>query len=146
MKNADNAVAKFTEGFNCAQSVFSSFCDILGIEKDTALRIATGFGSGMARKQEVCGAVTGAIMVIGARYGRSNSESAERTGETYEKVRLLMDSFAREYGTWNCRDLLEGCNLNTPEGQREISEKDLSNKVCRRCVKSAAEMVEELLR
>ena len=68
MDRVEQAVSKFAEGYNCAQSVLFSFCDDLGMDKDKALKIACGFGAGMGRKEEVCGAVTGGIMVIGAKY------------------------------------------------------------------------------
>ncbi|MCX6089677.1 MAG: C-GCAxxG-C-C family protein [Candidatus Atribacteria bacterium] len=71
------AISKFLGGYNCAQSVFYSFCDDLQFDKNTALKLACGFGAGMGRKEEVCGAVTGGILVIGAKYGRD--EKSDRT-------------------------------------------------------------------
>ncbi|HPP50955.1 MAG TPA: C-GCAxxG-C-C family protein, partial [Spirochaetota bacterium] len=65
MKRSQVAIAKFTKDYNCAQSVLFSFCDYLNCDKDVALKISCGFGAGMGRKEEVCGAVTGGIMVIG---------------------------------------------------------------------------------
>ncbi|NTU86942.1 MAG: C_GCAxxG_C_C family protein, partial [Chlorobiaceae bacterium] len=67
MTRSERAVSIFSEGYNCAQSVLFSFSDDLGIAGDTALKIASGFGGGIGRMQEVCGAVTGGVMVIGAR-------------------------------------------------------------------------------
>ena len=64
MNRIEKAVGKFKEGFNCAQSVLYSYADELGLPDDLAMKIATGFGGGMGRTQEVCGAVTGALMVI----------------------------------------------------------------------------------
>ena len=61
------AVNTFKEGFNCAQAVFSAYCDLFGIDRETALRLSSGFGAGMGRKQEVCGALSGAIMLIGLK-------------------------------------------------------------------------------
>jgi len=67
---SDRATEMFLSGYNCAQSVLWSFSDEVRLDPDTALRIACGFGAGMARRQEVCGAVTGGIMVLGLRLGR----------------------------------------------------------------------------
>ncbi|MFA6472182.1 MAG: C-GCAxxG-C-C family protein, partial [Candidatus Latescibacterota bacterium] len=114
----DRACAKFLEGYNCAQSVFYSFSDDLGFEKDTALKIACGFGAGMGRKEEVCGAVTGGILVIGARYGRGEKDCRTATELTYTKTRELMDRFAGKHGTFICRKLLHNCELTTEEGQK----------------------------
>ena len=68
------AATKLLEGYNCAQSIFYSFCDDLGFEKNTALKIACGFGGGMGCKGEVCGAVAGGIIVIGLKYGRGRRQ------------------------------------------------------------------------
>jgi C_GCAxxG_C_C family probable redox protein len=138
------AVQKFLEGFNCAQAVFYSFCDDLRFEKNTALKIACGFGAGMGRKEEVCGAVTGGIIVIGAKYGRGEKDDRTATDQTYEKTRDLMDRFARKHSTFICRRLLNGCELTTEEGQKYFKENDLLNKICRPCVQSVIQILEDI--
>jgi C_GCAxxG_C_C family probable redox protein len=139
------AVDKFLSGYNCAQAVFFSFCDELGIDKNTALKIACGFGGGMGRKGEVCGAVSGGILVIGAKYGRGENEDRTVTDFTYKKTRELMDLFAAKQGTFICRKLLDGCELTTEEGQNQFKENDLHNKICKLCVQSVVEILEEIL-
>jgi len=141
----DAAVAAFSQGFNCAQSVFSSFCEDLGINRDTALKVACGFGGGMGRTEEVCGAVTGGIMVIGAKYGRVENDDRRATEVTYAKTRELMDSFAAKHGTFICRKLLNDCELTTAEGQKQFKEQDLLNKTCKPCVSSVVEILETIL-
>jgi C_GCAxxG_C_C family probable redox protein len=141
----DIAAQKFASGYNCAQSVLSSFCNDLGFDENTASKIACGFGAGMGRKQEVCGAVTGGIMVIGMKYGQSRADDRDAKEKTYAMTRELMERFEKKHGSCNCRKLLSGCDLSTETGQREFREKDLHNKICRECVKSAVEMVEEIL-
>ena len=145
MKRAEVAVAKFLEGYNCAQAVFYSFCDDLHVDKDTALKLACGFGAGMGRKEEVCGAVTGGIMVLGLKYGSGEHEDSAATDQTYRKVRELMDGFTEKHGAFICRRLLDGCELTTPEGQSKFKEKDLKNKVCRCCVADVVQILEDLL-
>ncbi len=139
------AVQKFLEGFNCAQAVFYSFCDDLRFEKNTALKIACGFGAGMGRKEEVCGAVTGGIMVLGTRYGRGEKDERTATEVTYAKTRELMSQFAKKHGTFICRKLINGCELTTEEGQRQFKENDLSNKTCKLCVQSVVEILENIM-
>jgi len=139
------AVQKFSEGYNCAQSVFYCFCDDLGFDKNTALKLACGFGGGMGRKEEVCGAVTGGIIVLGAKYGRGEKDNRTATEVTYKKTRELMDRFAAKHGTFICRSLLGGCELTTDAGQQLFKENDLFNKVCKPCVQSAVEILEEIL-
>jgi len=142
---SDIALEKFRAGYNCAQAVLFSFCDDLGLDKDMALRLACGFGAGMARKQEVCGAVTGGILAIGLKHGRGEGEDRAPTETTYGKVRTLMSRFESRHGTGICRALLKECDLNTPEGQRHFKENDLLNKTCTGCVRTVVETVEAIL-
>ena len=146
MKNrADIAVEKFAQGYNCAQSVVYSFCDDLRLDKNSALKMACGFGAGMGRKQEVCGAVTGGILVIGAKYGRGENDDPSATEQTYAKARELMDRFSGRRGTFLCRKLLDGCDLSTEEGHRRFAEKDLRNGTCRLCVQDAVDILEGII-
>ena len=145
MTKSEKALAKFMEGYNCAQSVFFSFCDDLKIDKDQALKMACGFGAGMARKQEVCGAVTGGIIVIGAKYGRGEKEERTVTEVTYTKTRELMDKFTEKHGTFICRKLVNGCELATEQGQKIFKENDLFNKTCKPCVQSVVEILEKMM-
>jgi len=146
MKNrTEIAVSKFSEGYNCAQSVFYSYCDALQFDKNTALKMATGFGAGMGRKEEVCGAVTGGIMVIGAKYGRGERDDRTATELTYKKTRELMDRFKKKHGTFICRKLLNGCELTTEEGQKHFKENDLLNRTCKPCVRSVVAILDDLM-
>lgn len=140
------AIGKFLEGFNCAQSVFYSFCDDLQFDKNSALKIACGLGAGMGLKGEVCGAVTGGIIVIGTKYGSDNKNEQTATYLTYAKTRELMDQFAEKHGTYICRKLLNGCDLTTAEGQKHFFEKDLLNKLCKPCVQSVIEILEKIMK
>jgi C_GCAxxG_C_C family probable redox protein len=139
------ALAKFTEGFSCSQSVFYSFCDELQFDKNTALKLACGFGAGMGRKGEVCGAVSGGILVIGIKYGRGENDDPSAKELTYAKTRELMDQFAGKHGTCICRQLLNGCDLTMEEGQKQFTENDLSNKVCKPCIQSAVVILENII-
>jgi len=138
------AVAKFLQGYNCAQSVIYAFSDDLGIDKNTALKIACGFGAGMGRKQEVCGAVTGGIMVIGLKYGRGENETRKATELTYAKTREMIDRFSLKHETIICRKLIGGCDLATEEGQRQFRENELLKNKCKWFVKSVVEIIEEI--
>lgn len=146
MKNhAAIAEEKFIGGYNCAQSVLFPFCEELGLDADTALKISCGFGGGMGRKGEVCGAVSGGVMVLGLKYGRGEKEERLQTDAAYAKIRELIDRFSAKHGSCICREMLNGCNLATPEGQTYYKENQCFNGICRPCVRDAAEIVADLL-
>jgi C_GCAxxG_C_C family probable redox protein len=114
MNHIDLAFSRFADGFNCSQAVFSAFADDFGLDEDTALKVASGFGGGMGRMAETCGAITGAMMVLGLKFGSASPDW--KTKElVYEKVREFADCFKARNGSLLCRDLL-GCDVSTPEG------------------------------
>ncbi len=138
------AANKFLSGYNCAQSVLYAFRGEAGLSEDLALKIATGLGAGMGRKQEVCGAVTGGILVLGLRHGRSSTGDRSAAEQTHRATRELMDRFAARHGSWLCRKLLQGCDLSTEDGQRQFKANDFLNKVCRPCVETVVDILEQM--
>ena len=135
---------KFESGYNCAQSVFFSCLDDNQISRDTALKIATGFGAGYGRMQEVCGAVSGAIMALGLKYGRDENADNEITSEMYQKTQDFIKSFEKIHGSIICRELLNGCDLRTEEGKNEFREKRLLQNTCIKCVETAVKILSEI--
>jgi C_GCAxxG_C_C family probable redox protein len=138
------ATEMFSKGYNCAQSVLYAFREEVGLNEDTALKVACGLGAGMGRKEEVCGAVTGGILVLGMLHGRGMKDERKSTEKTYQKTRELMELFAAKQGSYICRHLLDGCDLTTNEGQSKFKEKDMLNTVCKACVQSAVEIIEKI--
>lgn len=145
MSRSEQALSQFVKGYNCAQSVVFSFCDDLSLGREGALKLASGFGAGMARNGQVCGAVTGGIIVLGTKYGRGEYDDKSATETTYLKVRALMDRFAARQGAVLCNALLHGCDLTTEEGQARFKENDLLNRTCKPCVQSAVEILEGIM-
>ena len=141
----DSALDKFASGYNCAQAVLFAFAPELGVDPDTALRLACGFGGGIARRQEVCGAVSGGVLAIGLKHGRGEGQDKALTADTYARVRELLSSFETVHGTHVCRELLGGCDLATPEGQQQFHGSDLPTRICQPCVKTVVAALERLL-
>jgi C_GCAxxG_C_C family probable redox protein len=139
------AEEKFLSGYNCAQAVLCAFADDLQIDKNPALKLACGFGAGMGRKQEICGAISGGILAIGLKHGRGEGQDKSLTEETYRKVRELMSRFETTHGTCHCRALLNGCDLSTPAGQQSFKDNDLLRKVCAPYVKTVVQTLEDIL-
>ena len=143
-KHSEIAEAKFMEGYNCAQSVLFSFCDELGLEADSALKLSCGFGGGMGRRGEVCGAISGGILVLGLKFGRGINDKRAETDVTYSKIREFMSRFSTKHGSCLCRELLSGCDLSTEDGQAYFKNNECFNLICRPCVRDAAAMVGSL--
>ena len=146
MVQTDLALQRFQQGYSCSQSVFSVLAEPLGIETGTALRVAAGFGGGIARSAETCGCVTGAIMAIGLTQADVSPErnKAERE-KTYELSRRMMREFSARNGSTGCRELL-GCDIATPQGQEEARKNNLFQLRCTKFVRDAVEIVNQVVR
>lgn len=145
MNRSEKAKTYFHNGFNCSQSVFAAFSPETGISGDDSLRIATAFGGGIGRQQLVCGAVTGALMAISAKYGKALHDPEAKKQETYLLTQAFCEAFIRKHGSLNCRDLLMGLNMQDPEENRKIKELGLTETHCNRYVTDAVVITEELL-
>lgn len=143
MERSEQAKEHFLSGYNCAQSVVLSFADDLKYSKELALKISAGFGGGMGKQQETCGAVTGAIMVLGLLIGEEVNNNDELKAEAYSSVKELSREFTAAYNTTSCRELI-GCDLNTPEGSAKFKEEKLMENVCAGCVAKAVQIVEAI--
>jgi C_GCAxxG_C_C family probable redox protein len=142
---SEAAVEKFLAGYNCAQSVLYTYGPELGLDGETALKVATGLGAGMGRRGEVCGAVAGGILALGLKYGRGSQQGRSATEQAFQKTQELMTQFEERHGSCLCRVLLGGCDLRTPQGQQYFRDHDLLRKTCVGCVRTVAELLEELL-
>ena len=111
MTKSDEALASFRNGFTCSSAVFSTFSDELGLDGDTAKKIACGFGAGISRTGNICGAASGAIMVIGLKYGKTTQGADAATEKTRAMVRTFMLEFTKLHGSVCCPELL-GYNLS----------------------------------
>lgn len=144
MNKTEKAVALFKEGFSCSQAVFSAFSEDFGLDRNTSLKISQPFGGGMAHLGEACGAVTGAFMLIGLKYGRTKADDLAARDRTYAKMRQFTDRFKALHCSIQCRCLL-GLDLGTEEGMRLAREKNLFQTICVKYVQDAATIVEEFL-
>lgn len=143
MNKSEKASLLFNNGFNCSQAVFSVFCEELGLNRETALKISCGFGGGM-RNGEVCGAVTGAIMAISLKYGQSEEQDKASKEKTYELVKEFTDRFRERNGTMICKELLE-VDLSDENGREIAREKGLFTNFCPRLVEEAVNILQEIL-
>lgn len=142
---AEKAKELFLEGYNCSQAVFGAFCEDFGIDFETGVKLASGFGGGFARRREVCGAVSGAVMVLSMVHGYSDSQATDAKKALYKEVRGVLESFEEETGSIVCRELLgleEKVSDPTPE---ERTKKYYAKRPCAQLVYLSAKAVEEHL-
>jgi C_GCAxxG_C_C family probable redox protein len=144
MSKATEAAEKMAVSqMNCAQTVLSIFCEELGLEKAAALKVALAFGAGMGRTGNVCGAVTGAYMVLGLR----SYPELKTPVEKKEKVYSLVKEFNRHFTALNksihCSDLL-GCDMSTPEGLAAARANKAFSTTCPKLVADAVSILEEM--
>ena len=144
MSKSENAVQCFSDGFNCSQAVFSTYCEQLGLDKETALKIACSFGSGMGRMAETCGAVTGAYLLIGLKYGKYLPEDNAAKEKSFQLMKDFNEKFKELHGSLCCRDLLK-YDLSTPDGLQYIKDNGLWDRICPIFIRDAAQIIEELL-
>lgn len=143
MNRSEEAKDLFLSGYNCAQSVVLSFADDLKFSKELAQKMAAGFGGGMGKQQETCGAVTGAIMVLGLMKGEEVNNNDELKSAAYASVKDLTREFVSSYKTTQCRELI-GCDLNTAEGSEKFKEEKIMENICAPCVEKAVQIIENL--
>ncbi len=140
MSNKLDKVDKVFPGVNCSQTVFSIFAPELGIKENTALKIASGFGGGMACA-ETCGAVTGAYMVIGLKHGHASNDPDEKA-----KTKFLIKKFNQEFkgmhGSLICKKLT-GFDISIPEEAEQASEAEVFTKKCPEFIKTACRILED---
>ena len=141
----DKATGSFKAGLNCAQAVLTAFSDDLNIDTDLALNISCGFGGGMGRLQETCGACTGAYMVLGIHNGRTHSENQDKKETTYVLVQKFSEKFKSKHEATDCKSLLN-CNIKTEEGHRLAKENKLFETQCEKYLSDSIGIVEELIK
>lgn len=143
MSHKDKAIEYFDKKFHCSQAVLAAFADECGLTETQALKLGACFGSGM-RKGEVCGACTGALLVLGSLYGQCNQDDIESRLLANEVNDKMMDRFAQVYGSYLCNDLL-GCDISTNEGVKYAIENRLFTEFCPKVVANAVDILEQII-
>lgn len=137
------AEALFRQGYNCAQAVFAAFSDVTGIPEAEALRLSSSFGGGMGRLREVCGAVSGMFLAVGALYGYDEPTPPKRA-EHYARIQALAAQFQAQYGSIVCRELLHG-QAAAGGAPAARTEEFYRKRPCLSLVRGAAAMLDDYL-
>ena len=141
MEKPLKAKSRFENGYACSQSVLSTLGPELGVDEETAFKIASAFGGGMVRHGEVCGAVTGALMVLGLKFGSTSTDDEEAVRAASQE---LMRRFEEEKGSLLCRELL-GYRLIVPEELTQARESGVFKTRCPFFVQRATELAKEII-
>lgn len=145
MTRKEKAMQSFLDGYNCSQCMVLAFEDLLTIDTQTALKIASPFGGGMGRLREVCGSVSGMFMVLAYLHGYDQPDDYEGKKTLYEHVQELALRYEEANGSIICRDLL-GLNVKRQEAAPEKrTEEYYENRPCAQKIGSAAEILENYL-
>jgi C_GCAxxG_C_C family probable redox protein len=140
----DIAIEKFRSGLNCAQSVVVAFVNYFGYDAKHAMNLSIGFGGGIGRLQKTCGAISGAVMVLGMYNSNKIADMSLRKEQTYEMVQDFVKKFKKLNGNSDCR-LLLNCDLNSEDGHSLYTKLNLREKVCEKCIIDAVRLLEELV-
>ena len=143
MNHSERAVELFVEGYNCAQAVAAAFGDLTGLDEKTAARMASCFGGGMGRMREVCGAVSGMLLVAGLLYGYDDPKATTEKRELYAQVQAMAGQFRAELGSIVCRDLLK--NPPADPNPTPRTEQFYKDRPCARMVATAARIMDEFI-
>jgi C_GCAxxG_C_C family probable redox protein len=133
------ACERFAQGYNCSQAIFSAFAASLGLTDEWALKLSSPFGAGFARQGQVCGALTGALLVLGLQHGNIIPENKENT---YRIAEEFIRKFRDCHGAILCNELI-GCDISTPAGLLTAREKQLFATICPDLVKETARSLTE---
>lgn len=136
MNKIDTALKKFNNGYNCCQSILTAYKNYLDISEKQAIKISSGFGGGM-QKGEVCGAVTGAIMIIGLHYNN-------KTDLVKNKVKQFLDTYEKQQGSVLCKDIL-AYDISNENDYKIIKQKNLFKTKCPQAIKNSILVLETVL-
>lgn len=146
MSRGDKAKSYFLEGYNCSQSVALAFADMLDMDKRTIARAVSGFGGGMGRMREVCGAMSGISFVISMLYGYESASDTEGKKRLYSEIQVMGNRFKEDNGSVVCRELLglEKSGFDHPVPAKR-TESYYQKRPCKELVKYAADILEEYI-
>ena len=143
MDHSIHAAELFLQGYNCAQAVAVAFSDVTGIDKELSSRLACSFGGGMGRMREVCGAVSGMLMVVGVLYGYAEPEEGEIKKAHYTLVQELAAKFRQEAGSIICREILK--NPPSDPNPSPRTAEYYAKRPCARMVMTAAKLMDDFI-
>ena len=140
-KNKVEKVMERFGAFDCSQAILAAWCEDYGLDVETALKLSCGLAVGMARLGSTCGAVSGAYLVIGLKYGKCRPDDSEAKEKTFALIQEFDGRFIEKHGSTNCRELI---GVDMRYGDMEIAMEQVQKK-CPVLVRDAAEILDSIL-
>ena len=137
------AAELFMQGYNCAQAIAVAFSDVTGWTREEAAKLSSSFGGGMGRLREVCGAVSGMLLVAGHLYGYDDPESDQKMTH-YARVQQLAEQFRQQAGSIVCREILK--NPPSDPNPTPRTAEFYQQRPCVRLVMLAAEVLDDYIK
>ncbi len=145
MDHSIEAQRLFREGYNCSQAVFCAFCDMTGLDIDTAARLSSSFGGGIGRLREVCGAFSGAMLAFGILRGYSDVDDPDKKVHHYERVQEFARRFRDRNGSIICRELLKDVEVTQGVVPEKRTPEFYEKRPCLKIIGEAAAILDEML-
>ena len=143
MDHGMKAAELFMDGYNCAQAVAVAFCDVTGLTPDFTAKMVSSFGGGMGRMREVCGAVSGMLMVLSQLYGYDTPGDDISKKRLYGEVQALAAGFRAENGSIICREILK--NPPSDPNPTPRTAEFYAKRPCAKMVLTAARLIEQFM-
>lgn len=140
------AKENFYKGYNCGQAVLLAFSDLTGLDEKTALKISAPFGGGVGRMREICGTVSGMLMVAGLLFYDADHVTAAEKSALYAREQELAARFRKKFGSIVCRELLAGVGADSSPQAEERTEQYYKKRPCPELCFAAAEILQAYLR
>lgn len=145
MNKADKAKELFLQGYNCAQAVVGAFCEDFGLDFDLAMKLSAGFGGGIGRLRETCGAVSGAVMAVSLAQGEFDVTNPNAKTAVYKEIRKLIEDIESQTGSIVCADLLGVARRGEPAEAAPRTKEYYEKRPCAELVYLAAEAAQKLI-
>ena len=145
ISRVEEAVRAFESGYNCCQSVFATYADLFGMDRQTALKLSSPMGAGVGRMREVCGAVSAMSLLAGLKYGNTDPDNQEAKTYIYEVVQEMSNRFKQDVNSVVCRDLLKDVEVSEGVAPQKRDKAYYDARPCSRIVALASKIMEETL-
>ncbi|SFH14737.1 C_GCAxxG_C_C family probable redox protein [Desulfotomaculum arcticum] len=143
MNDSNKAIMMVKNGLQCSQAVLANLGEQLDVERKQALRLASGFGGGIALQGDICGAVSGAIMAIGLKHGYDEGPNVNARDKVYFLAQELIQRIKAKHGCYTCRGLT-GMEMRRPESLKLFHEQGIPEKICFSVIRDSVEITEEI--